>query len=148
MQEDEITFYLYNQHTSDLKLTKNNLCEVELDKDVTWVGRVTEALLSIIDYNVIQVDWSGLAVQPDPYLSFSVTDAGMFTLFMLLLVMSAALFCLGYFISKVIGRLHKLESIPLNKIYLDGQSLRAQIISFAGKHMRNALRQKSKKSQD
>lgn len=51
----------------------------------------------------------------------------------------------GYFIAKLIRRLHKRHSIPLENIHLVGHSLGAQIVSFAAKHVKSALNQKLKR---
>lgn len=89
VEEDEITFYLYNSEVSDLKLTKDNLCAVDPNKDIHFVahGRggnrnisfvveATEVYLEVGDYNVIQVDWSKLGAQPDYIPRDGSADAG------------------------------------------------------------------------
>lgn len=89
VQEDEITFYLYNNNVSDLKLTKDNLCAVDPNKHIhfvvhprgssrnnSYVIEATEIYLEIGDYNVIQVDWSRLAAQPDYVPRDGTSDAG------------------------------------------------------------------------
>lgn len=78
VKEDEVTFYLYKRTIDNLKLSKDNICEVDAGKDVyflvhargvnrntTFVGESTAIYLEHSDCNVIQVDWSPLAAQPD-----------------------------------------------------------------------------------
>lgn len=89
VEEDEITFYLYNSEISDLKLTKDNLCAVDPNKDIhlvahgrggnrniSFVTEATETYLQIGDYNVIQVDWSKLGAQPNYVPRDGSADAG------------------------------------------------------------------------
>lgn len=52
---------------------------------------------------------------------------------------------LGYFVAKLIRRLYKHHSIPLENIHMVGHSLGAQVVSFAAKHVKNALKQKLKR---
>lgn len=89
VQEDEITFYLYNKDISNLQLTKENLCELDPSKEIRFVVHprggshtnpfvleATELYLEIGDVNVIQVDWSRLASQPDYIPRDGTADAG------------------------------------------------------------------------
>lgn len=89
VQEDEITFYLYKRNVEDLKLSKDNLCNVDSDKDVhfvvhargvsrntSFVGESTQIYLRTYDCNVIQVDWSRLAAQPGYIPRDGTSDAG------------------------------------------------------------------------
>lgn len=84
-----MTFYLYNREISDVKLTKDNLCELDPNKEIHFVvhGRgssrnlsfvveATETYLEIGDYNIIQVDWSRLAAQSDYIPRDGSSDAG------------------------------------------------------------------------
>lgn len=46
---------------------------------------------------------------------------------------------LGYYIAKLIRRLYKRQSIPLDRFNLVGHSLGAQVVSFAAKHVKTIL---------
>lgn len=90
VQEEEITFYLYNNEVSNLQLTKDNLCELDPSKElrfvvhgrggnhnISFVVEATEAYLGTGDFNVIQVDWSRLGAQPNYIPRDGSADAGL-----------------------------------------------------------------------
>lgn len=89
VKEDEVKFYLYKRTVDNLELSKDNICEVDAGKDVyflvhargvnrntSFVGESTDIYLERSDCNVIQVDWSPLAAQPDYIPRDGTSDAG------------------------------------------------------------------------
>lgn len=89
--EDDVKFYLYTREVSGLQLTKENICEVNPNYDVKvlthgrgpysnsstyWVGELTNIYLSLDNYNVIHVDWTKLAAEPNPIPLIHATSVG------------------------------------------------------------------------
>lgn len=89
MQEDEVTFYLYTRNQTELKITSENICNINSTKDFkfivhgwiadhneSWVKLLTEAYLNSGDYNVIHVDWSILAAETASVATDNANDVG------------------------------------------------------------------------
>lgn len=89
--EDDVKFYLYTRDVSGLQLTKENICAADPDGDIKvlihgrvpysnsssmWVGELTNLYLSLDRYNVIHVDWSILAEEPNPIPLIHATNVG------------------------------------------------------------------------
>lgn len=86
----------------------------------SWMRELTEAYLTQDAYNVIHIDWSKLASQVSVVSVPKTADA-------------------GYYVAKLIRRIVKRLSVPLDRIQLVARSLGVHLIGFAGKHARSAL---------
>lgn len=133
VQEEEVIFYLNTRQLSDFQLTKDNLCEIDADKEVifmthgwnsnhqrSWIGDLTAAYLAKGDYNIIHIDWSILSTQISVISVPKTVDA-------------------GYYVAKQIRRIAKRLSVPLDRIQLIGHSLGVHLLGFAGKYVQDAL---------
>lgn len=91
MFEDDVKFYLYTRDVTGLQLTKDNICAVDPESKVKvlihgrgpytnsssyWVGELTNLYLSLDKYNIIHVDWTKLAAEPNPVPLVHATNVG------------------------------------------------------------------------